>query len=175
MAATDWYSVAIEARSPSGAGHVDDDTIARFADLLQPDSGVCGAGGIPPRWDARISIGALGMEEAVRVGPELILRLASEAGLSTWPVVRIEATREDVLDQELVSPAMPDLVSGPEAAAILGVSNQRLHQLAVTHSRFPDPAYQFPGAKVWHRAAIEKFNEKWSRKPGRPRKAPSAA
>lgn len=53
---------------------------------------------------------------------------------------------------------------------MLGVSLQRVHQLAVTHSRFRQPVPYLKSPKVWVKAAIEKFDQEWDRKPGRPRK-----
>src|ERR1039457_4218196 len=52
-----------------------------------------------------------------------------------------EAVREDVLDEDLARPQLPDLVRGPEAAAIPGVSTQRLHALAAEH---PGPSTSSP-------------------------------
>ncbi len=171
MTATDWYSVAIEARSPSGTGSVAERALERFVTLLEPYSGVAGAGGHPVRWDARISVQAPGAFDAIRAAEQMILGLAATARMPAWPVVSVEAIREDVLDEQLARSTMPDLVHGPEAAAILGVSTQRVHQLAAMHRRFPAPAYKFHGATLWHRAAIEKFDREWERKTGRPRKA----
>lgn len=68
---------------------------------------------------------------------------------------------QDVFDEQLAAPQYPDVVSGPEAADILGVSNQRLDQLAVEHPDFPDPIYVLRAGKIWLRAAIEAFNASW--------------
>lgn len=87
-------------------------------------------------------------------------KLAGKAGFPQWPVVRVEAVREEVLAEELERPTLPPLVSGPEAAEILGVTRQRLHQLAMS-SRFPKPLYELGAGKLWHRAAIERFAETW--------------
>jgi hypothetical protein len=89
--------------------------------------------------------------------------------------VRVGATRHDVLDEELARPAYPDLVSGPEAAELLGVSRQRLHQLARSHPHFPEPLYQLRVGPLWIRAGIEAFAQRWARKPGRPAKHELAA
>jgi hypothetical protein len=50
--------------------------------------------------------------------------------MPSWPSVRGEATRQDVLDEDNARPTLPELVSAPEAAEILGVSPQRVHELA---------------------------------------------
>lgn len=63
---------------------------------------------------------------------------------------------------------IPALVSGREAATILGVSRQRVHQLAVQHLLFPVAVAQLASGKLWLRSEIEEFNRVWTRKPGRP-------
>jgi hypothetical protein len=45
---------------------------------------------------------------------------------------------EDVLAERLERPPLPDLVSTPEAADILGVKPQRVHQLAIERDGFPE-------------------------------------
>jgi prophage regulatory protein len=54
------------------------------------------------------------------------------------------------------------LVGAFEIAGILGVSRQRVHQLAVT-SGFPAPLADLASGKVWERSAIEE----WARRTGR--------
>ena len=76
-----------------------------------------------------------------------------------------------MLDEDLARPQLPDLVRGPEAAAIPGVSTQRLHTLAAEHPGFPRAVYKFSTVSLWLRPAIEAFKETWDRTPGRPRKA----
>jgi len=56
--------------------------------------------------------------------------MAVKAGMPSWPSVRGEATRQDVLDEDNARPTLPELVSAPEAAEILGVSPQRVHEFA---------------------------------------------
>ncbi|MGH3504514.1 MAG: hypothetical protein ACRDQA_26985 [Nocardioidaceae bacterium] len=73
-----------------------------------------------------------------------------------------------MLDEELSRPNRPDLVSGPETADILGVSQQRVHQLTAAHPEFPRPLYELRAGKLWDRRAIEQFAAEWERKPGRP-------
>src|ERR1035441_9368209 len=56
---------------------------------------------------------------------------------STYLAIRgrrgAEAVREDVLDEDLARPQLPDLVRGAGAAARPGVSTQRLHARAAEH------------------------------------------
>lgn len=63
---------------------------------------------------------------------------------------------------------LPELVSGREAATILGITRQRVHQLATEHPLFPAPVAHLAAGKIWLRADIEEFARVWTRKPGRP-------
>ena len=55
-----------------------------------------------------------------------------------------------------------DLVGLTEIAEMLGVSRQRVHQLAVTEG-FPLPAADLASGRVWERKTIEK----WAKATGR--------
>lgn len=101
--------------------------------------------------------------------------MAGQADMPAWPVVRVEAIRQDVLEVENSRPTLPELVSAPEVADILGVSSQRVHELAANKADFPEPVYELRTGKVWLRDAIEAFGRRWERKPGRPSKAVAAA
>lgn len=120
-------------------------------------------------WDATVSVDADDHHDAIASFEALISSVAKKAGLPLTDVVRLEAVRGDELDRELATPNYPDLVSGPEAAQILGVTRQRVHTLAGKHRDFPRPLYQLAVGSLWARAAIEKFAREWDRKPGRPR------
>jgi hypothetical protein len=71
---------------------------------------------------------------------------------------------------EVEQPNYPDLVSSAEAAKILGVTRQRVHQLHRDHPEFPTPLYELRTGPLWVRAGIEGFGRRWTRKPGRPSK-----
>lgn len=68
------------------------------------------------------------------------------------------------------APTMPELMSAAEIADELHVSRQRVHQLRETPG-FPAPLAELRGGAVWDAAAVRKFNQEWTRKPGRPRTA----
>jgi hypothetical protein len=89
--------------------------------------------------------------QAAEEGTQIIEYRAAKSGLPSWPAVRIEAIRQDVLAEQLERPTLPDLVSAPEAADILGVRPQRLHQLADERKDFPEPAYELRAGKLWLR------------------------
>ena len=58
--------------------------------------------------------------------------------------------------------AIESLVSVPEIADMLGVSGQRVHQLAATKA-FPSPASDLAARRVWKRSDVEK----WAKATGR--------
>ncbi len=99
----DWWSVSVDART-DGTGQIDDDAVDKFLDLTQPYSGSVSAGGEPPRWSATISLEAESADDAVTEAVRIVTLLAADAGLAFWPVVRAEAIRADVLDDELPPP-----------------------------------------------------------------------
>ncbi len=166
----DWYSVHVEARPPAGVQDIEVDESAADAlmDLLEEHDGIVSAG--KASWDATVSVQASSAWDAVVHGAPLIEKMVIKASMPTWPLVRAEAVRQDVLDAENARPTLPELVSVPEAAEILGVSPQRVHELVKANSSFPEPMYELRTGKLWLRQAIESFAQCWDRKPGRPRK-----
>jgi hypothetical protein len=136
--------------------------------LLAAHDGIVSAGGAT--WSATVSVQAEQARSAAAMGGALIESRAAEAGLPGWPVVRLEALRQDVLDAENERPTLPALVSAPEAAEILRVSAQRVHELAAANPRFPEAAYELRTGKLWLRDAVVAFGRRWERKPGRPRR-----
>lgn len=66
---------------------------------------------------------------------------------------------------------IPALASGREAANLLGVSRQRVHQLATQHPDFPAPVARLACGSIWLLSDVEDFARTWTRKPGRPPKA----
>ncbi|MDQ3973957.1 MAG: hypothetical protein M3276_06425 [Actinomycetota bacterium] len=166
------YSVHAEARAPEGAEPISDplDAMERLMGLIGEHDGVCGAD--QRSWSVTLSLDdADDAGDACERGAALIGELVAKAGLPAWPLAKVEAVRGDVLDEDLARSNIPPLVSAPEAGQILGVSKQRVHQLAATHPGFPKPLYELAAGKLWHRAAVERFAEASERRPGRPPKA----
>jgi hypothetical protein len=165
----DPFSVRVETRAPRNARDVlpDDGAADDLMDLLEDHDGVVSSG--PGLWDAIVTIPAGNPREAAEVAADMIETCAAKAGMPAWPAVRVEAVRQDVLAEQLERPSLPDLVSAPEAADILGVRPQRLHQLVDERKDFPEPAYELRAGKLWLRTAIEAFAQR-KRQPGRPRK-----
>ena|SRR5687768_13462868 len=69
-------------------------------------------------------------------------------------------------------PPVPDhLVGQAEIADLLGVTPQRVAQLARDYDDFPAPEVELAQGRVWSRQAIEEWMAKHpERRPGRPRK-----
>jgi hypothetical protein len=170
-----WYSMRLETHAPADENNVtvDDSAADELMALLEDHDGVVSSG--TGSWSATISTKASSAVEAAVHGSGLIEKMANKADMPAWPVVRAEAVRQDVLEAENNRPTLPKLVSAPEAADILGVSSQRLHELAANKADFPEPVYELRTGKVWLRDAIEAFGRRWERKPGRPSKAVSTA
>jgi phytoene/squalene synthetase len=99
----DWWSVTLEARTEA-ADLIDDEAIGKFLDLSEPYSGSLSAGTEPSRWTATVSLEAESAADGVTEAVRLLTILAADAGLPVWPVVRAEAVREDVLDDEIPTP-----------------------------------------------------------------------
>src|SRR6266540_4629039 len=79
----------------------------------------------------------------------------------------------DELERELEAPAVPALAGISEVAEILGVSRQRASELAGSGG-LPRPVADLAAGPVWLRATVVGFNERWDRRPGRPRTAARA-
>jgi hypothetical protein len=166
------FSVHVETRAPRDAQDVlSDEAADELMDRLKDYDGVVSSG--RRSWDATVTISVGSPREAAEVGTQIIETWAVKSGMPSWPAVRIEVIRQDLLAEQLARPSLPDLVSAPEAADILGVKPQRVHQLVIECKTFPEPAYDLRGGKLWLRAAIEAFADR-KREPGRPRKAAAA-
>ena len=165
------WMVYVETRAPEGAGPLDpdDERFDRFEEALEERrAGNLGGGGAD-RWSATVTIDDSVCKLAAIDG-ELVARAAAKAaGLPDWPTVRLEVTLADVVDEDQARSNFPDLVGASAVAEILGVSRQRLAELRAT-DRFPLPVTTIDGRDVWMRAAIEKFDAGWERRPGRPRR-----
>jgi hypothetical protein len=171
MAMTAWFTVHVQARPPRDDPHtvIDEAAADRLMDMLADYDGI--VSGSDGRWEATVSLEEPDPVRAAAVAAALVESLATQAGMPSWPAVRVEAIREDVLAEENARPTLPGLVSTPEAAEILGVTPQRLRELATGNRGFPAPVYELKAGKLWLRDAIEAFAERWDRKPGRPDRA----
>jgi hypothetical protein len=167
------FSVRVEARAPEGNEDVlDEAAVDELTDLIEEYEGAVSYS--LRAWDATVTVPAVSARLAVEQGAALIEELAAKAGLPSWSAVIAEAVRHDVVDEQLARNPLPALVSAPEAADILGVSSQRVHQIAADNKDFPRPAYELRAGNLWLQNAVEAFAER-KRTPGRPRKPEALA
>jgi hypothetical protein len=107
------------------------------------------------------------------------LRKATDEALRAARALPAKPTRLQVLPlddwvAEQKAPQPRDLIGSAEAALLLGVSRQRVGQLA-QRADFPAPIARLSAGPVWTRTSIEVFGQHWTRKiTGRPRKAAPA-
>ncbi|MFN2496739.1 MAG: hypothetical protein ABR608_12650 [Pseudonocardiaceae bacterium] len=83
-------------------------------------------------------------------------------------LANLAVTTPEQFETEALRPDFPELASAADAADILGVSRQRVHQLAASNTRFPAPVARVATGPLWTVPAIEHFAQVWERKPGRP-------
>lgn len=164
------YSVYIEHRMPElGKPIADPEAVSdQLMDDLEEHAGIPTVG--PTVWDAMITVDAMTPTDAFHQALKLVTAAADSAGLDAWDIYETRVIRAEALYEEISQPNLPTLVSGPEAAEILGVNRQRVHQLATANPRFPKPLYRLAVGSLWDRRAIEAFDAEWERKPGRPPK-----
>jgi hypothetical protein len=167
---TSWFSVHLEARAPEGVAQiVNEDAADKLTGLLVEHRGIVSSEA--GQWGVTIGLEEPDPVRAAAVAAALVESLAAAAGLPDWPMVRVEAVREDVLEEDNSNSALPDLISAPEAAEILGVTSQRLHELAASNHEFPESVYELKAGRLWLREGVEAFADRWDRKPGRPDRA----
>lgn len=80
--------------------------------------------------------------------------------------LRVRTEEDYARDAERAT--LPPLVAATDAAELLGVSRQRVHQLARDNPRFPEPVLTLGTGPVWTEDAILNFDRNWERKNGRP-------
>lgn len=166
----DGYSVLVETRAPEGAAplHPAEDLADGLMGALEPYHPSVSAGS--SSWSARITVDDQTPRGACTQALAVVADARKKVGLPDWPVVEVRVIREDVLAEELARPVYPDIIDATEAAEILDVTRQRVHQLLRDHSDFPRPLYHLRIGPLWLRASVEAFDRRWERKPGRPRK-----
>jgi len=84
---------------------------------------------------------------------------------------------DEEANQEALRKAWRDMFIGTaETAELLGVSKQRVSELAKTHADFPKPIKRLKSGPVYDRAEIVQWESNWERRrTGRPRKKASQA
>lgn len=164
------YTIYVEARAPDHAQPITDpEAVAdQLMDAATSYYGSCTVS--PTSWSVTFSLDADPHSNIAVAAQRVAAELATRADLPDWPIAQLEITRDDLAEEALDRPSMPDLVTGVRAAAMLGISRQRFHQLAVDHPEFPEPAFAHDRVYLYHRAAVERFSRVYQPRPGRPAK-----
>ena len=163
----DW-TVKIEAGGDLTADQVDPDDIdALRAALADHHAATYTA---IRRYGAQLDVEAATAEEAVEAAATAFRMAAQRSGLPGWPVVRVDVMTVEDQEAALGEPTFPEILGVTEAAQLLGVSRQRVDQLRADHPDFPAPIVRLASGPVWLRSAIQGFERRWQRRPGRPSK-----
>lgn len=100
------------------------------------------------------------------------IRMLAAVAPALRPVeVKVQTFEEQ--ERELRESNVPELLGVAELAEALGVSRQRVSELAATED-FPRPVAKLRAGPVWERYALGRFLASWQRRPGRPPRATPA-
>jgi hypothetical protein len=167
------WSVGLEFTAQRGA--VEPDTLFELIEALEDHH--AGAASISPdgtRIGVDLWVEAPSLRGALATSERAVLRALASVGLAGMSITAADVKPWAELEAELARPNYPELVGVAELAEILGVSKQRISELATT-AKFPRPLAELKGGPVWDRSSIGNFLQTWQRKPGRPRKETAAA
>lgn len=115
-----------------------------------------------------LAIDAASAADAEHAAIQSMLAALRYAYVEAGEILNLQVIRWDLFEADLGTPNYPDIVSAVEAADMLGVTRQRVHQLWRDHKSFPEPLYELRNGPLWLRGGIEAFADRWDRKPGRP-------
>jgi predicted DNA-binding transcriptional regulator AlpA len=151
---------------------LDDTIVDRFSRELFRDrriaGPVAGANLVTRVLSVRGSADAVGLEDAVAKTLPRVLVALRRAGLGE-PDLTEAAVHVDLPEDEFAS-SRDDLVGTPEVAARLGLTRERIRQLAAARGRFPPPIGNIRETKVWRWGDIADWIAAGGRRPaGRPR------
>lgn len=161
---TNAWTVRVVVATP---GPVSDTVLDRLADLADG-------------YDATIARhrDGLGVVMTFDVNDDAAVDAAISARTLALNVVNAVSAAEDVVDLRVCTPELyeaealrpdtPELLAASDVGAVLGVSRQRVHQLATENAQFPAPYLRLGSGPIWTRPAIEHFAARWDRRPGRP-------
>lgn len=111
---------------------------------------------------------------ALLAGRDALVAALRNLGVRGPRLMRAEVRPWSQLEAELERRNVPELVGVAELAEILGVSKQRVSELARLE-HFPRPLVELKAGPVWARESIGNFLGEWRRQPGRPAKSATAS
>lgn len=140
---------------------VGDDESEDLLEALLPYSPAIGIDG------AQLAVEAPTADAAIRVALKATRAALLAAGMVRHRIVGLVAMTWEQFEYELEQPDLPQLLGLAEIGKMLGVSRQRVGQLAQTPT-FPAPAAKLATGPVWTLPAVERWSANWPRKSGRP-------
>lgn len=155
------------------AGSPGEDALVAAEDALA-SAGACLGADAPDRFSLTVLVGAPDPVRAVEAANGLVRgghQVAEQLG--DPPLLGVESLREDEYARRADAPTLPVLLGASEVAALLGVTRQRVHQLATEHPQFPAPLVRVAMGPLWDERAVEAFARSWARTPGRPAAQPA--
>lgn len=111
-------------------------------------------------------VGPTDIEEAIDEAVGVFRVAADKLELPRWPIERIDVKADRTAGTVPEPPTGPVILGANETAALLGISRQRLDQLQ-DRPDFPKPIERLASGSVWFTAAIQRFQRRWPRQPGR--------
>ena len=120
------------------------------------------------RFTITIETAAVHPADALEAATAQIAEADALTPLGKPRLLGVEALDADEYIRRADAPALPPLIGASEAADLLGVTRQRVHQLAAEHPGFPTPLVRVRMGPLWATSAIEGFARSWTRTPGRP-------
>ncbi|MDP8930113.1 MAG: hypothetical protein M3O70_16480 [Actinomycetota bacterium] len=154
---------------PTPLTMVDDEAVPALVDALADHHAATSGGG--DVYTAQLSRQAPDAEQAARQAVTVFRQAATYAGLPPWPLTRLRGHHRSGTRYRPAAPPIPQLVGISDIAELLDVSKQRAWALAHDRDDFPRPIMIVSAGPLWLREAVEAFDERWARKPGRPKKS----
>lgn len=158
-------TVAWTATDPAGVSL--EDLLDALTDVLADRGGAVGPEG--DSYVAVLTIEAGTLRQASVIALSAVTAAAAAAGQTHVVHQAVEVITATEADRRIMAPAIPDVVDTREAAEILGVTRQRVLQIAGADPRFPHPLLTVSGAPVYVRAAMEAYAAQRAPRPGRPK------
>ena len=154
------WSVEVEISTPQ---NLDEEFADRMLDYLADYAPAVSFDG-PHRASIRLDVDANGPVKAGKDAAQLVTSKARDL-----VVDRLQIERVEDLQRTLDVPTHTGFLGVAELADALGVSRQRVSELARSHD-FPKPVAELKSGPIWRRSSVARFIGTWPRRRGRPPK-----
>lgn len=92
----------------------------------------------------------IGLDERDSITATLTVQFSTRVSeIATGQVIGLRVCTREQFETEALRPDFPPLASAADAAEILGVSRQWVHQLAASNTRFPEPVARVGTGPLW--------------------------